>query len=835
MWKAKLRKMASDKTKQALIILVLSILSYWPSLQADFAFDDRPAVLENKDVTNEDFQNISYYKQVFHHDFWGSNITDHSNSHKSYRPLTVLSFAFDTFISRHYFQTEKVEKISPIPFHLHNVILHAINAVLFYAYICKILTPFTASQNQNTDISVGHGATYSSIAFVSAALFSIHPIHSESVVGVVGRADLLYSLFVLLALLIRRVKPNAWIIPVLLSILSLLSKEQGIILLPMIIIHDVLLTLSKRDKRRPTRFLEYCVNELPWKSVLTYVPLLFTMLYVRLWVMDFRPPKFKEGDNPTAFLSSLYLRQINFSYIYALNFWLLLAPAQLCFDWSMACLECICCDRSLPSQMEFQTIKKILLIISFWIVITGILIRAVIEIFGSAPKKVSEILLENTKGPSLSPMLGLAITLLLLPFLPAANIFFTVGFVIAERNLYLSVAGFSLLIAIGHNKLSHFLVSSRVTSTESKHRKRQRQKDTNKAKINGCILFMIIIFICKNVQRSCEWKDEETLYRSGLRVCPKNAKIYYNIAKLLQSDSTNIKKYQKIKRDDIEKIWTFSLVDWKEFENELRPIPMKTDYYFKDTNTLVVLLYKTAIRLWPRYEHALNNLANVLRKRKEKTFHLEANDLLLKALEVSPNFSAAWMNLGIVQAQLGKLNVSEESYFRALSLRSDVYPDGHFNLGTLYLKFKDKEEEALYEFNMAISQDEKHFSAWSNKVILLDELDRLEEAKVAAERANLIFPENADFYFHLGNILGKQSNFEKAEKHYHKAIHILDQSPLSKSSKTQSLYRSNLGVLYHRWKKAPAAIKNYEDALLHDPHNLNAKQNLKILWKLHKT
>ena len=86
---------------------------------------------------------------------------------------------------------------------------------------------------------------------------------------------------------------------------------------------------------------------------------------------------------------------------------------------------------------------------------------------------------------------------------------------------------------------------------------------------------------------------------------------------------------------------------------------------------------------------------------------------------------------------------------------------------------------------MAISQDEKHFSAWSNKVILLDELHRLEEAKIAAERAKLIFPENADFYFHLGNILGKQSHFEKAEKHYHQAIHILDQLPLSKNVKTQ--------------------------------------------------
>jgi hypothetical protein len=31
--------------------------------------------------------------------------------------------------------------------------------------------------------------------------------------------------------------------------------------------------------------------------------------------------------------------------------------------------------------------------------------------------------------------------------------------------------------------------------------------------------------------RSAEWKTEEVLFRSGLSVCPLNAKVHYNIAK----------------------------------------------------------------------------------------------------------------------------------------------------------------------------------------------------------------------------------------------------------------------------------------------------------------
>ena len=40
------------------------------------------------------------------------------------------------------------------------------------------------------------------------------------------------------------------------------------------------------------------------------------------------------------------------------------------------------------------------------------------------------------------------------PFLPASNLFFRVGFVIAERVLYLPSVGFCLLIVIGLRQLS---------------------------------------------------------------------------------------------------------------------------------------------------------------------------------------------------------------------------------------------------------------------------------------------------------------------------------------------------------------------------------------------
>lgn len=47
----------------------------------------------------------------------------------------------------------------------------------------------------------------------------------------------------------------------------------------------------------------------------------------------------------------------------------------------------------------------------------------------------------------------MALSLMIIPFLPASNLFFRVGFVIAERVLYVPSAGFCLLIVCGIEKL----------------------------------------------------------------------------------------------------------------------------------------------------------------------------------------------------------------------------------------------------------------------------------------------------------------------------------------------------------------------------------------------
>ena len=67
------------------IIFVLSVVCFVISYDGDFVFDDSEAIVGNKDLLPE-----TPVTDLLYHDFWGNKLTN--KSHKSYRPLTVLTY-----------------------------------------------------------------------------------------------------------------------------------------------------------------------------------------------------------------------------------------------------------------------------------------------------------------------------------------------------------------------------------------------------------------------------------------------------------------------------------------------------------------------------------------------------------------------------------------------------------------------------------------------------------------------------------------------------------------------------------------------------------------------
>lgn len=684
-------------------ILISSFLVFFPSLNGDFVFDDLPAIVKNPDLSDHS-KLFDVLSNVFRHDFWGENLTS-SHSHKSLRPLTTLTFWIQGKISRQ----------NVFQFHFVNVLLHTVNCFLAF----KIYREF---------FSVGK-------AFWATLVFTLHPVHVESVAAIVGRADILYTFFVLAGILVTIKTPPSKFVPqiVLVSLLcnvSVLFKELGIVLIPLAVVLEIILKHKVQFFPVPKSFNFF---SLVFKVMLSGI-LFCLIIWFRMYLIDFTPPTFQRGDNPFAFIENPALKFANLSYVYFVHFWILLDPNWLCFDWAFHCIK----------PIETFSDIRLLLVILFYAFVSSIGLI-------SMKRNDSKILI--------------FLAFLIIPFIPSSNVIFTVGFVVAERNLYLNVFGQAAILVAGFKRLE----------------KKISSKDRGKLKLS--FVATMILFAAKALIRSYDWRTESSLYSSGLKVCPNNAKVYYNIAKLSADASTKASN--------------------------------RTDKQYQILKSIAH--YEKALQLWPDYEQALNNLGNLYRQQGD---NLQAKKLLKRALSIQPKFPACWMNLGVAQANLNEFEEAELSYKTALEQRKN-YPDCHYNLGTLYLKMRSF-DQAIGEFSTAIRLRPDHFSAWSNLVILFDNLERYREAEVKAKAAIGIFPEKSDFYFHLANVFGKQDLFPEAESMYAKAI---ERDPV------KAIHFVNLGVLYHRWKKLEKAEEAYMKALVIDPYNGSAKANLKRLSK----
>jgi hypothetical protein len=141
----------------ALVAGVAGICVFLNSLHGELIFDDVHAVERNQDVLGG-----NHLSQLFVNDFWGEPMASNS-SHKSYRPVTVLTFRANYM----------VHGLDPFGYHVLNVVLHALVSGLAVPFYVRIL----------------HGD--SSVAATAALLFAVHPVHCEAVASVVGRAELL--------------------------------------------------------------------------------------------------------------------------------------------------------------------------------------------------------------------------------------------------------------------------------------------------------------------------------------------------------------------------------------------------------------------------------------------------------------------------------------------------------------------------------------------------------------------------------------------------------------------------------------------------------------------
>lgn len=104
----------------------------------------------------------------------------------------------------------------------------------------------------------------------------------------------------------------------------------------------------------------------------------------------------------------------------------------------------------------------------------------------------------------------IALSMMVLPFIPATNLFFYVGFVVAERVLYIPSAGYCLLVALGCH-----LVEDRLC-----RRRPQQQRTWLRKCFRFVLLLLLVLYSARTIRRNQDWLTEESLYRSGISINP---------------------------------------------------------------------------------------------------------------------------------------------------------------------------------------------------------------------------------------------------------------------------------------------------------------------------
>ena len=525
----------------AAIAALVAAAVFLNSLSGALVYDDLTAVAKNPDVIGHDHDGIGdYLRGVFQHDFWGADIA-HPRSHKSYRPLAVVSLrlthlaqaAWDGHGAAHAGdpsdRATRDHSDDPTFFHhAANVALHAAVTAMFVIACGRCV--FTA----------GGGRVAGARSLLAGLVFALHPVHADAVASVCGRAELLSALFFLASLLCydacrrrdgtggggaARVVQAAWFAAaVAAAACALLSKEQGLTALLVCAALDVVgaLRRQQRGHRQGRRR----------RAARVRVALLAAtgaaLLERRLALMRTGAPGvFTARDNPAAFAlgTSRLSRALSHAHAHALHARALAWPAALSADWSLGSVYPPLVTSLLDARNAATALLYGALAALLW---RGSSARRAIAAFLLAPASASASGSASDRGADAKTIadadadaVTIGLALLVLPFLPASNLFYPVGFVVAERVLYIPSLGFAVLVA----RFVVVAAPSRKHQNKAAKRKGWRGMRWPRFAIAAAGLCLLA---GRTVVRNDDWRDEEALMRAGLRVFPGNARLLVN-------------------------------------------------------------------------------------------------------------------------------------------------------------------------------------------------------------------------------------------------------------------------------------------------------------------
>ena len=560
------------------LIISLGLIVYSNSLGNDFVWDDKSFVVQNGLIKNLRFTPLYFLSS--------SALAKGGLAEENYRPFLPLTYAIDY----------SFWKLNPLGYHITNLLFHIANALLLF-YFVFLITKKKA------------------VALFSSLFFLTHPVQTEAVTWISGRADVLFLFFYLTSLIFYVLYRNKeklffYFLSIFLFLCSLLSKEMAATLPLMLIIFDYFYGKKEKIYKRIIRYSAFfLILEL-------YVFLRFNII-----------GKLAQTDYWTGQMYTTMLTMLK-GFVYYIK--ILFFPLNLCVDY-------------LTFPMSFSAREP-----AVFLSIAVITIFLLVALFFAKRQR----------------LISFSILWFFITLLPVSNLI-PIKILIAERFLYLPSIGYCIAIA-----LAIVLLSDRF---------RKKPVISYSVFSIGVFLVISYshLTLARNVEWSDEiilWQKTVEQYPDNSRARHNLAVAYVRRANNLDAAYLEVKKALEIapeypmarmmlagyyaqnkKYDDAIREARRVLRDDPEFLQAYQMVG--SIYAIQDEYELAFAEYRKALAKDPDFIEAKFAIANIYSLKENTDLAIEKyKEILAKEPphHYRPHFAAAYLRMGELYADLGE-------------------------------------------------------------------------------------------------------------------------------------------------------------------------------------
>ncbi len=433
----------------ATVLVLLTVIVYANSLGGKFVFDDTVIVQGNESIQGLD---TAHLEAIFGQHYWQAV----ESKGGLYRPMVMLSFAINYAMGGE----------DPVGYHIINILLHTLNGVLVFFVVEALFSRRTLS-------------------LLTALLFILHPIRTEAVASIVGRAESLSAGFALAAWLLyiwyHRSGRKRWLwYSSALFVMAVLSKESAFAFVALLLLTDYIL-----GKGKPRDFFfgrSALIRYLPYGLAIAFTFLL------RYWILGGLAPLYINPRSNPLVGASVWPRLLTATNVFGRYLGLLVWPMSLSADYSFNQIPLV------TSVFTAAGFFPLLLVIAL---LAGALV---------ATRRYPILLFSGFVFFSL--------------FILTSNWLWPIGTIMGERLMYFPALGFNCAVAF---LLCHGLSVRRWRTVSW-----------------VAVSVLLAGYGLRTFERNLDWRDHYHLFRSALRTSPESSLVQSNYASVLLNEKNDL-------------------------------------------------------------------------------------------------------------------------------------------------------------------------------------------------------------------------------------------------------------------------------------------------------